>query len=85
MTARSGYDGDSGRWQVWKIGVVIYPLAVGAAAVNVFFAGLMGQAVGLQALSPVAACLAGVVVGAPFAWIVARWLRGLIDKAEDEA
>ena len=83
MTAPPSRNAD-GRWPVWKISVVIYPLTMGAAAVNIFFAALMLQAIGWSALSPRAAILAGAVAGAPLAWIAARWLRGMIDKAEDE-
>ncbi|MCP5075868.1 MAG: hypothetical protein GY947_21580 [Rhodobacteraceae bacterium] len=67
------------------IATVIYPLAAGAAAVNIFFASLMLPVLNLPTLSPISAVLAGIVTGIPFALVVARWLRGLIDKAEDEA
>ncbi|MCP5087567.1 MAG: hypothetical protein GY952_12280 [Rhodobacteraceae bacterium] len=67
------------------IATVIYPLAAGAAAVNIFFASLLLQALNLSALSPISAVLAGAVAGIPFAFVAARWLRGLIDRAEDEA
>ncbi|MCK0126467.1 hypothetical protein MWU76_18900 [Gelidibacter sp. F2691] len=64
---------------------MLYPLAAGAAAVNLFFFTLMTQAIGLTALTPVQSIIGGVILGVPFAWISGKWMRGLIDKAEDEA
>lgn len=75
----------SGRWPVWKLSVAVYPFAAGAAAVNLFFLFLMGQAIGLRALSTSESVIAGIILGVPFAWIGARWLRGMIDEAEDSA
>lgn len=72
-----------GRWPVWLLAAVFYPLSIGAVAVNLFFIGLMGQAIGLPVLSTIEAVLGGVVLGVPFAWITAKWIRGLIDEAED--
>jgi hypothetical protein len=74
----------SGRWPVWLLAVVLYPLAAGAAAVNLFFFTLMTQAIGLSVLTPVQSIFGGVVLGVPFAWVAGKWMRGLIDKAEDE-
>ncbi|WP_371170519.1 hypothetical protein [Aliiroseovarius sp. 2305UL8-7] len=75
----------SGRWPVWLLALVLYPFAAGAAAVNLFFLTLMTQAIGLNALSPVQSIVGGVALGVPFAWVAGKWMRGLIDKAEDEA
>ena len=73
----------AGRWPVWALAVLMYPFAAGAAAVNLFFLSLMGQALGLRALSTSEAVIGGIVLGVPFAWIAGKWLRGLIDEAED--
>lgn len=75
----------SGRWPVWLLAVVLYPLAAGAAAVNLFFLTLMTQAIGLNALTPMQSILGGMILGVPFAWVAGKWMRGLIDTAEDEA
>lgn len=69
-------------WPFWKIAVVLYPFAAGAAAINVFFLGLVGQAMSLPALSPSTSVLIGVVLGLPLAWIAARWVERLIERAE---
>ncbi len=69
-------------WPVWKIALVLYPFAAGAGAVNLFFLGLLGQALSLTALAPVAAVLAGLALGVPLAWIAARWIRRLIAETE---
>lgn len=75
----------SGRWPVWLLAVVLYPLAAGAAAVNLFFLTLMTQALGFGVLTPVQSIIGGLVLGVPFAWVAGKWMRGLIDKAEDGA
>ncbi|WP_421703334.1 hypothetical protein [Aliiroseovarius sp.] len=72
-----------GRWPVWALAVVLYPFAAGAAAVNLFFLSLMSQVVGLRVLSTTEAIIGGLILGIPFAWITGRWIRGLIDEAED--
>ncbi len=75
-------DGIPGPWPIWKIAAILYPFAAGAAAVNVFFLGLLGQAVSLTALSPVLSVLIGLVLGLPLAWVAAQWVRRLIARAE---
>ncbi|WP_245744807.1 hypothetical protein [Aliiroseovarius sediminilitoris] len=64
---------------------VLYPLAMGAAAVNLFFLFLMLQAVGLRSLTPIEAIVGGIVLGVPFTWITGKWIHGLIVQAEDDA
>lgn len=75
----------SGRWPVWAVALVLYPLAAGAAAVNLFFLFLVLQAIGLRALTPIEAIVGGIILGVPFAWISGKWMRGLIDQAEDDS
>lgn len=75
----------SGRWPVWAVSLVLYPFAAGAAYVNLFFLFLMGQAIGLRAISSIEAVVGGIILGIPFAWIAGRWMRGMIDEAEDAA
>lgn len=74
-----------GRWPVWAVALVLYPFAAGAAYVNLFFLFLMLQAVGIEAISSMQAVYGGVVLGIPFTWIMGRWIRGMIDEAEDAA
>lgn len=69
-------------WPLWKISLVLYPFAAGAAAVNIFFLGLIGQAVSLTALSPLVSVVIGLVLGLPLAWIAALWVQRLIARAE---
>ncbi|HPE24779.1 hypothetical protein [Albidovulum sp.] len=71
-----------GRWPLWKLGVLLYPFTAAAVAINLFLLGLMGQAVGLTALSPHLALLAALPLGMPATWAAARWVRHLIDEAE---
>ncbi len=73
------------RWPVWAVALIMYPLAAGAAYVNLFFLFLMLQAIGIEAISTKQAIYGGLVLGVPFAWITGKWIRGLIDEAEDAA
>lgn len=71
-----------GRWPVWKLAILLYPFAATAVAINLFMLGLIGIAIGLPSLSPVAALLASLVLGVPATWLAGRWVRGLLDEAE---
>jgi len=64
-----------------RLAALLYPFAAGAVAINLFLLGLMGQWLGLPALSPVAALCLGVPLGIPAAFAFARWVRGLIAEA----
>lgn len=73
---------ETGRWSVPLLALVLYPLAAGAAAVNLFLLALLGRSVGAPDLSPLAACGWGSLLGVPFALWFARWVRSLMDKAD---
>jgi len=72
-----------GRWPVWRLALLLYPFAAGAAAINLFMLGLMGRAFGLGVLAPVPALLGGLALGVPAAALAGRWVRRLMDEAED--
>ncbi|WP_289042366.1 hypothetical protein [uncultured Aliiroseovarius sp.] len=76
---------NAGRWPVWAVALVLYPLAAGAAAVNLFFLFLILHAVGFDVLTPVQAIVGGIILGVPFTWVAGKWIHGLIQQAEDEA
>ncbi len=67
---------------LWKLALLLYPFAASACAINLFLLGLLGQSVGLPALSPVQAVLWAVPLGVPATWAAARWVRRLIAEAE---
>jgi len=69
------------RWPVWKITLFLYPLGFGAAAINIFFIGLLIQAIALPAFSPLLSIGLGAVAGVPFTWAFARQIHKLIDQA----
>jgi hypothetical protein len=73
---------EAGRWSVPLLALVLYPLAAGAAAINLFLLALLGRSFGGPELSPVAACGWGGLLGVPVAFWFARWLRGLMDRAD---
>jgi len=55
---------------------------MGAMAVNVFFASLIGSWVGLPVLSTPASILIGAAIGVPATWWFARHIRALMDEAD---
>lgn len=71
-----------GKWPVWKLGVLLYPFSAGAVAINLFMLALMGQAIGLTAISPVTAVIWGLILGVPATWAAGKWARHLIDQAD---
>lgn len=69
-------------WSVKKLAIVLYPFTALAVAINLFLLGLMGIAIGLPAISPNVALIACIPLGIPATWLVARWVRGLMDEAD---
>lgn len=73
---------DEDRWSVTKLAVLFYPAAAGTVAINLFLLGLMWQALGWPAVSPIDAILWSIPLGVPATWLGARWIRGLMDEAD---
>ncbi len=73
--------GRAGRWPVWKLAAMLYVFAAGAVAINLFMLGLLGQWLGLPALSPVQVLAISVPLGVPAAWAAGQWVRHLLDEA----
>ncbi|MBU3030581.1 hypothetical protein [Paracoccus marinaquae] len=71
------------RWPVWKLALLLYVFAAAAVAINLFMLGLMMQAFGFTALSPVRTLLISIPLGIPAAWAAGRWVRHLLDEAEE--
>ncbi len=72
----------SNPWPIWKLGLLLYPFAASAVAINLFLVGLLGPVIGLPAFTPLQALVASIFLGVPAAWAFARWVRGLIDQAD---
>ncbi|MBL4928745.1 hypothetical protein [Fuscibacter oryzae] len=70
------------RWPVWKLALLLYVFAAGAVAINLFMLGLLMQAVGFAALSPVVALGLSVPLGIPAAWAAGAWVHRLLAEAE---
>lgn len=70
------------RWPIWKLAVMLYVFAATAVAINLFMLGLLGQWVGLPALSPELVLVLSVPLGVPAAWASGHWVRHLLDEAE---
>ena len=65
-----------------RLYAILWVFTAGAVAINLFMLGLMGQAVGLPALSPVTALIASIPLSFPANWLVTRWVRRLMDEAD---
>lgn len=63
---------------LWRLGLLLWPFATGAVAINLFLLGLIGVALGLPALPPVTALVWSLPLGLPATWAAARWVRHLI-------
>ncbi|WP_193141311.1 MULTISPECIES: hypothetical protein [unclassified Meridianimarinicoccus] len=70
------------KWTRKRLAIVLYPFAAGAVAINLFMLSLMGQAIGLSALSPMLTLGLSIPLGIPATWWAAKWVRGLMDEAE---
>lgn len=71
------------RWSVRKLGILLYPFTAAAVAINLFMLSLLGQAIGLPALSPLTAVWLSIPLGALATWPAACWVRSLMDEADD--
>ncbi|KHQ50919.1 MULTISPECIES: hypothetical protein [Mameliella] len=60
----------------------LYPFGMGAVAVNLFFASLIGSWVGLPVLTPWQAVFWGVPLGLPVAWAFAAHIERLKAEAD---
>ncbi len=78
----SGNQLNGGGWSVGKLAVILYPFTAAAVAVNLFMLSLMWQFVGLPALSPVQSIIYAIPLGVPATFLVARWVRNLMDEAD---
>lgn len=70
------------RWPVWKLALLLYVFAMGAVAINLFMLGLLMQAAGFTALSPVMSLLISIPLGVPIAWAAGTWVHRLISESE---
>ena len=69
-------------WTVRRLSLWFFVFAWGAVAINLYFIGLMVQAIGFRALEPVETMIWAVPLAFPATWLCARWIRGLMDEAE---
>jgi divalent metal cation (Fe/Co/Zn/Cd) transporter len=69
----------------WRLAAALYPFGAGAAAVNVFFASLIGSWLGGPVVSPYQAVAVGLVLGAPATWIFAQHLTRLMQRADEQS
>ena len=68
--------------RLWRLALILWPFATGAVAINLFLLGLLWQALGWPALSPVNALIWSLPLGLPATWAAARWVRSLIREGE---
>ncbi len=74
--------GSGETWPIRKLALLLYPFTAAAVAINLFLLSLMGQAIGLPAMSPLMAIWLSLPLGVPATWWAARWVRGLMDEAD---
>lgn len=65
-----------------KLAVALYPLGLGAAAINLFFLSLIWSWIGWPVLTPNASVAGGAVLGVPMALGFARHFDRLMRQAE---
>ncbi len=72
-----------GKWPVWKLAILLYPATALTVAINLFLAGLILHSAGFGSIEPVPAILWSIPLGVPASWLAGRWVRGLMDEADD--
>lgn len=68
-------------WPVWKLGLLFYPFATSAVAVNLFMLALLGNWIGLGTLTPMSAVWLSLPLGIPATWASALWVQRLLVQA----
>lgn len=71
-------------WSTTQLTLALYPLGWGAAAINLFFASLIGSWVGLPVIPPIWAVVLGAAIGLPASYAFARHIRALMDRVDSE-
>lgn len=71
-------------WSAGRLAVLLYVFAAAAVAINLFMLGLLLQAAGFTALTPVTALIAAGPLGVPAAWAAGKWVRHLLDEADQK-
>lgn len=75
-------DTDEGRWSVRKLAILFYPFSAAAVAINLFLLGLLWQTIGWPTVTPITSIIWSVPLGVPATWLVAKWIRRLMDEAD---
>lgn len=65
-----------------RLTLILYPFGLGAMAVNLFFAALIGTWIGLPVLTPWQSVLGGAFLGAPASWLFAGHITRLMAKVD---
>ncbi len=69
-------------WSLRRLSAWFFIFVWGAVAINLYFLGLMWQALGWAHIAPVPSILIAFPLAFPATWASARWIRGLMDEAE---
>lgn len=65
-----------------RLMLILYPFGLGAMAVNLFFASLIGSWLGLPVLTPWRSLLGGTILGVPASWLFAGHIARLMAQAD---
>jgi hypothetical protein len=68
--------------RLWRLGLILWPFATGAVAINLYLFGLILHSAGGPSITPVAALWGSLPLGLPATWAAAVWVRSLIRQAE---
>lgn len=70
--------------RVARLTLALWPFGAGAAAINLFFASLIGSWIGLPVMPPLWAVAGGAALGWPLTWAFARHIDALMREADEE-
>ena len=65
-----------------RLALLLSPFVWAAVAINLFLLGLISASAGWRNISPMWSMAMAVPLAVPASWLAARWVAGLIDKAE---
>lgn len=65
-----------------RLAPILYPVALGAMSVNLFFASLILSWAGAPVLTPWQSVLGGAVLGLPATWAFSGHIVKLMEKAD---
>ncbi|MRX50491.1 hypothetical protein GI374_08560 [Paracoccus sp. S-4012] len=66
-----------------RLWLILYPTVTFVVWINFWMLALIGPALGLPVLSPTLSLILSPLLGLPATALAVRWVRGLLDEAEE--